>query len=241
MKVRSVSRRLFGFAMSFLLVPLSSQASPFLFSWRGNVAGIFDGFLDDAALPGVDIEDSFLATLVYDTDAFAPGILVDVDGVLVGPLAREYAAPAGLEMHFSFESGAAFDIPVSSARVRDFTPNLDSFQWRGVGSSGDLFQTTDYSDSSFIFPMAVSFDLAHVQLLASFAAFSTGFNVLQFQDNDPSVTRYVLFENESFRIVPIPEPTAGVLVGAGLVALAFRRRTGSRPAKFPTNHGRRVQ
>jgi len=183
-------------------------AAPFTFEWSATVTQIEDGSGSPASMAGVGVGDELVAYVTYDTDDFAAGVNVSGDGF-------DYAAPANLQMAYSFESGGSFVEDVTAVRARD-GGSFDQWNWKGGGFGGLLFQANDFSDASWDLPIPSSFGAMHDLFLATRSNFeASAGNTFRVVTGDPLTSRIVALGDPSFSIVP--EPDAGFLLASGLV------------------------
>jgi hypothetical protein len=175
--------------------------SAFTFIWTGTVERIEDGYGNPATVPGVSVGDAFMATVEYSPEEFGPGVNVIGDGL-------DYAAPAGLEMEYSFFSGGVFTKDITAVRARD-GGTFDQWNWKGGDFGGLLFQCNDFTDSSWDLPLPVSFPEMHTLFLATISNFeaSEG-NSLGFPAATPEDMRRIFFENQVFSITPVSSVTS---------------------------------
>jgi len=203
-----------------LMAGEAGAGTTFTFEWTGTVSDIQDGFFDPATMAGVNVGDSFVATVTYDTASFGPGVDVVGNGL-------DYPAPPGLQMTYHFESGGFFNKDVTVVRAQD--PGvLDQWNWKGGDFGGLLFQANDDSDSSFDLPLPASFGDMHTRFLSYLSNFSPlTHNHLGVMTGDPSTDRFVSFSDQEFSISLIPVPGAVILgtIGIGFVGWLRRRRT----------------
>jgi len=190
-------------------------AAPFTFEWSATVTQIEDGSGAPASMAGVGVGDELVASVTYDTDDFAAGVNVSGDGF-------DYAAPANLQMAYSFESGGSFVEDVTAVRARDGGA-FDQWNWKGGGFGGLLFQANDFSDASWDLPIPSSFGAMHDLFLATRSNFeASAGNTFRVVTGDPLTSRIVRLGDPSFSIVP--EPNAGLLLVSGLVWLLWGGR-----------------
>ena len=179
-----------------------ATSSAFTFIWTGTVERIEDGYGSPVTVPGVTIGDAFTATVEYSPDEFGPGVNLVGDGL-------DYAAPAGLEMEYSFFSGGVFTKDITAAQARD-SGTFDQWNWLGGDFGGVVFQCNDFTDSSWDLPLPLPFAEMHALFLATISNFEAADgNKLGFPAATPEDERWIFFENQVFSITPVSSVTHG--------------------------------
>jgi hypothetical protein len=194
----------------FVPVTTDVRAATFTFKWTGIVERIVAGYYYDepATLAGVNVGDSFVATVTYDTAAFGPGVNVSGDGL-------DYAAPAGLQMTYQFESGGVFTKDITDVRARKYVATTGwgycQWNWDGGDFGGLLFQANDWSHTAFDPPVPESFDEMHTLFLNTLSMFEGG-GRLEFPTGNPQTDIQVFFRDQAMSITSIDAEIAEILL-----------------------------
>jgi hypothetical protein len=211
-------------ALSLVCCSGLAEAGLYTFTWTGVVIGILDSnYYLLPSYPGINIGDTYLNSTTYETTAFGAG--VDVGG-----FGRQYAAPAGLQMHHNFSSGGVFDRNISEVQVLDLYLSNDLWNWvnQNQATNKGVFQAVDSSTTSFALPLPSSFDQMHTIFQGNLTNFTQNFfstMVFYFGPN-PEDYIQVTYNNQTISINAVPLPTGLALTICGLGRLLwYRRRT----------------
>ncbi len=180
------------------LIAAEASASSQRFEWTGRVERIYDELDRPTTIPGIEVGDVFLGTILYDTDRFGPGVGSDSH--------RDYAAPSGLTMTLTFEGEFCCSRVITGVSVGGAV-TYDQWNWMSGGSV--FFQANDYSNSSFFPPpIPASFSEMHtlfVNNLYKFTAapkFSINFGVPSKQYRIYLDQQFFSFGGHGFQGIP---------------------------------------